>query len=74
MAGGPKDQIKAAGCWEGMGFRPYIDAQLTDALKISRLIARPSNSDSEEDFGAPVNIAQGTSLRAKLRPFHGNTL
>ena len=74
IAGGPTDQIKGAGCWMGMGFRPYVDTQLTDALKVSRLIARPSKSDSEEGDESPALFAQEDSLREKLRPFPGRTL
>ena len=74
VAGGSNAQIKAAGCWRGMGFRPYVDTQLTDALKVSRLIARASNSDSDDDFDSPANIAQAGSLRTKLRAFPGRTL
>ena len=74
MAGGSTDRIKEAGFWKGMGFRPYIDTQLTGALKVSRLTDRPTNSDSEDDYDSPSNIALGSSIRAKLRPFPGRTL
>ena len=63
----PTDSIKRTGCWAGMGLRPYVDTQLTDALKISRLMTRITDSDSEADIADPENIAAETSLRKKLR-------
>ena len=43
------DTINRAGCWSGMGFRAYVGDQMTDALKISRLVTRMPNSDSEDE-------------------------
>ena len=71
IAGNPDDTLKRAGCWRGMGFRSYIDTQLTDALKISRIISRPRDSGSDDDPDAPTRIACEDSLRKKLRPFPG---
>ena len=69
--GNTENTIRTAGCWAGMGFRSYIDTQLTDALKISRLISRPTDSGSDDDPDAPSRIARGDSLRKKIRPFPG---
>ena len=74
VMGSSEGQIKAAGCWSGMGFRSYTDTQISDALKISRLIAKPSTSDSEDDPEAPEQVALGNSIRKKLRPFPGRVL
>ena len=63
------DSIERTGCLAGMGFRPYIDTKMTDALKISRLMTRIADSDSEEDPAAPMNVAAGTFIRKKLRVF-----
>ena len=65
--GGSPDTIKGAGCWHGMGFRSYIDTQLTDALKVSRIVANATNSDSEGDADIPTNFARGDPLRKKLK-------
>ena len=53
IAGGPDEALKRAGCWRGMGSRSYIDPQLTYSLKISRLISRPTDSDSDEAPDSP---------------------
>ena len=53
-----------------MGFRSYVDTELADALKISRLVIRATASDSEDDPDAPANLAMGP-LRNKLRGFPG---
>ena len=71
IAGNPDETLKRAGCWRGMGFRSYVDTQLTDALKISRLISRPTDSDSEDDPDAPTALACEDALRKRLRPFPG---
>ena len=68
------DTIKSAGCWRGMGFRSYVDTQLTDALKIPRLLVRATASDSDDDPDAPANLAMGAPLRKKLRGFPGSEL
>ena len=57
-----------------MGFRAYTDTQLSDALKISRLIIQTSNSDSDDDPDSTANVAMDESLRKKLRPFLGRVL
>ena len=67
IAESPTDSIKRTGCWTGMGFRSYIDTQLTDALKISRLMTRIADSDSDADIAAPGNMAAETSLRKRPR-------
>ena len=72
--GATDTQIKGAGCWRGMGFRAYSDTQLTDALKIPRLVATETVSDSEDDPGAPDNVAFVESLRKRLRPFPASEL
>ena len=58
----------------GHGLSPYVDTQLSDALKISRLVARASASDSEDDQESPAVFAQEDSLRTKLKAFPGRTL
>ena len=50
-------------CENGIGFRAYVDAQMTGALKISRLVERMSNSDIEDE---PGDIS-GDSVKKKLR-------
>ena len=72
--GADDTKIKGAGCWRGMGFRAYADTQLTDALKISRLVAKATISDSEDDPDAPENVAFVESLRKRLRPFPAREL
>ena len=67
-------QIKGAGRWGAMGFRAYSDTQLTDALEISRLVAKATTSDSEDDTGAPANVAFSESPRKRLRPFPAREL
>ena len=74
MAGSPDNQIKSAGCWPGIGFRSYTDTQLTGDLEIPRLIARDSNSDSEDDPDSPDNLAMIDSMRKKIRPLPGGTV
>lgn len=71
ISGNPDATLKRAGCWRGMGFRRYIDTQLTDALKIPRLISRPTDPDSDGGPDAPTNIARAGPIRKKLRPFPG---
>ena len=51
-----------------MGFRAYEDTQLTDALRISHLVATASLSDSEDDPDAPTDVAFVESIRKRLRP------
>ena len=67
LAEQPTDVIKSAGCWAGMGFRPCIDTQMTDALKVSRLLTRICDSGSEEDRGGPANMAASDTAQGKLR-------
>ena len=64
-------QIKGAGCWRGMGFRAYADTQMTDALKISRLVDTAALSDSEDDPDTPSNIAFAESPRGKAAALSG---
>ena len=59
VSGGSSDTIKGAGRWHGVGFRSYVDTQLTDALKVSRILAKGTNSDSEDDADIPTNFARG---------------
>ena len=54
-----------------MRFRSYIDTQLTDSLKITRLISRPSDSDSDGDPDSPTNIALSKPIGEKLRHLPG---
>ena len=67
LDGSPNGAIKSAGCWRGMGFKSYIDAQVADALKITRLVSKASNSDSDDDPDSPANFPLGESMRKKLR-------
>ena len=67
---GPDDtKIKGSGRWMGMVSRAYEDTQMTDALKISRLVAPASLSDSEGDPDTPANKAFAGSIRKRLKPF-----
>ena len=47
----------------------HIDTQMADPLKISRLMTRITDSDSEADPADPENVAAVKSLRKKLRAF-----
>ena len=69
MAEQSTDVIKGAGCWAGMGFRSYVDTQMTGALKISRLITRIADSDSDEDRNGPAFVSASDKLRSKLKVF-----
>ena len=69
MAEQSKEVIQGAGCWRGMGFRSYIDTQMTDALKISRLVTRITDSDSDNDTEGPAFIAASDTLRSKVKKF-----
>ena len=71
IAGSPDEELNRAGCWRWMGCRSYIDTQLTDALEISRLISRPTDSDSDGGPDAPTAVACEDALRRRLRPFPG---
>ena len=62
-------QIKGAGFWRGAGFRAYSGTHLAEALEISRLVEPVSLSDSDDDPGAPANVAFAEYLRKRLRPF-----
>ena len=69
-AGGSGDtQVKGAGRWRGVGLRAYSAALRVGELKISRLVAPASLSDSEDGTCGPANIAFVESLRKRLRPF-----
>ena len=75
LAGSSDDRIKSAGCWAAMGFRSYIDTQMTDALKITRLIVSSlTNSDSEDDGELPLRTSRMGALRKKLLNFPGREL
>ena len=69
LAGSPMDAIKGAGRWRGMGLKSYIDARVTGALEISRLVAIAANSDSDDDPDSPETPPIDESLRKKLRKF-----
>ena len=66
--------IRAARRWRGVGFRSYIDTQLSDAMRISRLVATASNSDSADEANTTVRIAAGESLRKRPRLFPGGEI
>ena len=74
VTGATDTQIKGAGCWRGMGFRAYEDTQLTDSLKISRLVATATVSDSDDDPDAPANVAFVESMRKRFLPFPAREL
>ena len=63
ISGAPADLVHATSCCSGMGFRQYINTQLSNALEIARIVARPSNSDIEEDFDSPSNMELGVRAR-----------
>ena len=54
-----------------MGFRSYIDAQLTGALKISRIVESLSDSESDDEANATIRLAADEGMRRKLRKFPG---
>ena len=54
-----------------MGFRSYIDTQLTDALKISRIVASLSDSEIDDEERATLRLASDDGMREKLRKFPG---
>ena len=74
LAGHPENRIKAAGFWASMGFRSYIDTQMTGARKITRLIAPAINSYIEDDAEFPIRTSRVDTLREKLRIFAGGEL
>ena len=75
LAGNPEHRIKAAGCWAEMGFRSYIDTQMTGALKITRLLVSSlTNSDSDDDWEFPLLTSRADTLRKKLLNFPGSEL
>ena len=69
VSGCSSDTIKGAGCWRGMGLRSYIDTHLIDSLKVSRILANATNSDSEDDADIPTNFARCDPLRKKPMSF-----
>ena len=73
-AGHPERRMKAACRWPLMGFRSYIDTQMTGALKITRLIAPSINSDIEDGAVFPIRTPRADALRGKLRIFPGREL
>ena len=46
-----------------MGFRSYIDTQLTDALKIPRIVASLSDSESDDEANATIRLAADEGMR-----------
>ena len=56
-----------------MVFRSYIDTQMTDALKILRLMNEASDSESEDE-DEPSNLSGGWPIREKLRTATGPEL
>ena len=73
IAESPEATIKSAGCWRAAGFRAYVDTQMTDALKIARLVASAINSDSDEE-DSPATVAFGKALKKRLRVFPAGEL
>ena len=69
LAEASTETIKTAGCWRGVGFRSYVDTQMTDALKISRLVAHLADTDSEDELEAPFSSGRNEPMRKKLRAF-----
>ena len=67
LAGHPEHRTKRAGRWASLVFRSYIDTPMTDALKITRLLVSPTNSDSGGDAGPPYRTSRADTLRKKLR-------
>ena len=65
----PKEVTQGAGCWGRAGFRSYIDTQMTDALKISRLDTRITDSESDGGQNDPAFIAASDTLRSKVKKF-----
>ena len=70
-AGNPEHRIKSAGFWAGMDFRIYIDAQMTDALGVARLVVSSINSDVEDDADFPIRTPRDDALRRKPRSLPG---
>ena len=54
----------------GVGFKAYIDTQMADALKISPLLDKVSDSESETEDGHS-NLSGGDPIREKIRPLSG---
>ena len=54
-----------------MGCRSYVDAQMTDAIKISRSAASISDSESDDEADATVRMAADSEWRRGLRKFPG---
>ena len=71
VQGNSESTLRSAGCWGGMGFRSYIDAQLTGALKISRIVESLSDSESDDEANATIRLAADEGMRRKLRKFPG---
>ena len=71
ISGNPDEALKRAGCWRGMGFRSYIDTQLTDALKISRIVSSLSDSESDDETRATLRLASDEGLRKKTAQIPG---
>ena len=57
--------IRPAGCWGGMDFRSYIDAQLTDSMEISCLVATVSDSECDDEANATERLTADYQLRKK---------
>ena len=54
-----------------MGFRSDIGALLKDALKIPRVLASLSDSESYDEANATIRVAAENGPRRKLRKFPG---
>ena len=72
--GASDTRIKGAGFRRGFGARSYADTKLTDALKISRLVATAPPSDSEDDPDASAKVAFAESMRRRPMPFPAGEL
>ena len=57
-----------------MGYRRYIDTQLTGALGISRLVSTISDPESDDEANATVRLVADGHMRKKLRKFHGGEI
>ena len=53
-----------------MGFRSYIDTQLTDAFEVRRLFRKVSDSEGDDEARATIRLAADGQLRRKLRMSH----
>ena len=56
-SGSTLSAILTPGTWTASGYRPYLDAQLDEALNITRIALERANSDSSDE-NAPTDIAR----------------